>query len=138
MPIDYSVDREHDLLVCIASGTVTNQAILSLARGLVDSPTYRTGMNGLVDLRPIEDLVVDADAIGDVVELATRMEHRFEGSRWAVIADRDALFGLTRWYELRREAQAYDVKGFRDAPEAYAWLGLPEDYDPPAVQELGS
>ena len=138
MPIDYAVDGDRDLMICIASGAVTNQSVVSWMRRLIEDPAYRTGMNAVVDARPIEDLVVNADAIDDIVDLATKMEHRFAGSRWAVIADRDGLFGLSRMYELRREAQTYDVRAFREAAEAYAWLGLPEDYDPPPVQELES
>ena len=56
-------------------------------------------------------------------------EARFSGSRWAVITNRDAVFGMTRMFELKRDAQTYEVGIFRESGPAAEWLGVKEPID---------
>ncbi|MAG30588.1 MAG: hypothetical protein CL908_06795 [Deltaproteobacteria bacterium] len=86
-------------------------------------------MNGVVDLQEIESISATTDGIKRAIDMAIEFEDRFRGSRWAVISDRDSVFGIARMYELRRNAESYEVRAFREPGPAFKWLGVEQPID---------
>lgn len=122
MPIEYFVDGSKDLLVTTASGVICDFDIVFYMKRLIEDPRYRSGMDGLVFTEAIEDFEVTASGIAQVVEIATPAEGRFAGSRWAIVAGDDPVFGMTRMFELRRAPESHDVRVFREEASAIEWL----------------
>ena len=123
MPIEYWFDADRQLLVTRAAGRMTDSEILGYMRRLTEDTSWPSGADGFVDAREIEGFEVTSEAIGLASLVATEREDRFSGSRWAVVTDLDAVFGMTRMYTIRRDPESYEVGVFRDVPSALAWLG---------------
>lgn len=122
MPVEYFVDEVKDLLVTTVSGVVTNDDTVAYMEQLVGDPLYRSGMDGLVFTDAIERFEVTATAIEIATRIAVDAEQRFSGSRWAVIASQDLVFGMTRMFELSRDPESYEVRVFRESGPAIEWL----------------
>ena len=118
------MDETRRILVTNTFGTSTDREILDYFQQLIDDARCPDGMNSYVDTLGIDDPQVTPDGLERIRHLMETNEHRFAGSRWAIVADHDNVFGMTRMFELRLDPQAFEVAAFRAPAEALVWLGL--------------
>lgn len=63
-----------------------------------------------------------SNAIQDATKIGIESERCFAGSHWAIIANKDPVYGMTRMFQLSRDPQSHDVRVFREADPAIEWL----------------
>jgi len=105
------------------SGPLKGPETLEAIRTLVRDPRYRTGMNGIIDLRRVRSVEMFGEEVRAGAELSTRLGDAFAGSRWAIVASSDAAFGIARQYELMLTDPRFEVRAFRDVEEAERFIG---------------
>ncbi len=45
------------------------------------------------------------------------------GSRWAVVADKEVMFGMARMYAIIRDRAPFEIRVFREIDAARDWFG---------------
>ena len=120
---EFEFDQKRGLVRVRFSGVLKGPETLESVRALVRDPRYTTGMNGLVDLRAVESIELFGDEVRAGAELVTRLGDAFAGSRWALVATSDPVFGIARQYELMITNGRFEVRVFRAVEEAEAYLG---------------
>lgn len=107
----------------VFSGPLKGPEALEAIRVLVRDPRFRTGMNGLVDLRRVGAVEMFVDDVRAGASLSARLGDAFSGSRWAIVAGSDTTFGIARQYELMLADPRFEVRSFRDVEEAERFIG---------------
>lgn len=124
MPIDYWVDSANGILVTKVAGRMKDREMVGYMKRLTGDTTWPSGMNGFVDARDLEDFEVTARGFEKARVLGAAGEHRFAGSRWAIVANQDVVFGMTRMYELKMDSQTFEIRVFREPGPALEWLDV--------------
>ncbi|MCP4724325.1 MAG: hypothetical protein GY863_04790 [bacterium] len=124
MQVKISINKEKNLITVTAGG---NLSIDELAGGLVkvtSHPDFVAGQDVIWDLRGVETADMDTDDLKDIVEYVKGMQDkRGSGYKAALITSQDYIFGLARMYEAYVNSLPFKLRVFRNADEAYAWLG---------------
>jgi hypothetical protein len=103
-------------------GVLVADDILAFRREFTAHPDFVSGMDELTDLTRVEHVEIDATTLR---RLASTTPFR-EGSRVAIVAPTDLLFGIARLFEMSGESSGWDARVFRSMDEARTWLGLDE------------
>jgi hypothetical protein len=109
------------------SGALKGPGVREAVRALVRDPRYTTGMNGLIDLRDVESLELFGDDVRAGADLVIRLGDAFAGSRWAVLATSDPVFGVARQFEQLVTDPRFTVRTFRDVAAAERYLAPGSD-----------
>jgi hypothetical protein len=120
MPASYQIEKSLGLVLSTAQGVLTGQDILTHRQRLRDDPNFDPSYNQLVDLRDVIEIDI---SVAEMSGIAGRSIYS-ERSRRAIVAGKDANFGMARMYELYGEANPDHLMVFRDMAEARRWLGL--------------
>ena len=127
MPLRFEVLDDPGVVLTTAHGDVTPSDLDAHARALAASPD-RPALE-LVDFTGIGTVVLDdvgMDSIRRMAEALRRADADRPGSRLAMVADDEAVFGILRLYAAHREDESIDIAVFRVRDDAIRWLGLPE------------
>lgn len=123
MPI--ALDRSAWPLVrTVMSGEVTDEELLAHYQQpffLEFSGVWRE----LVDGRAITTYSISSEGQQRLAVFARMHTDKLKGGRVAMVAATEVAFGMFRMWQLQREGLGYDVRVFRDADEALAWLAEP-------------
>ena len=122
MPITYRIDTERNLVHTTASGTLTDEDVISMKASLVRNPDFRPGMNELSDIRQVEELAVTPEGIRQMVQQDEEDVDQITKHRLAIVVSQDLAFGMARMYEMLTEGHMENVSVFRELDEAVAWL----------------
>ncbi len=95
---------------------------ISWFRGFVDGLGDAKRVSGLIDTRGLTELNVSADAVRELNEIAEAGEDAFAGSRWAIVANTNIVFGMSRMYQAVRDQAPYEIQVFREMEPARVWL----------------
>ena len=123
MPITHSILADRRVVVTRITGTIDNEEMLEAYRRLYSDPGWSPGFHEVADFRTANMREVTNDAVEQVGELSERMA-RGTPFKTAVIAPGDLPFGLARMYEALAAESPEEVRVFRDAARALAWLEL--------------
>jgi hypothetical protein len=120
MPIQYRIDSERGRIRTACIGDVTLDEVLAHFDELERDPKCPPHLDVLLDLtaqesppRP-DQLRSAAERIGAVSELAFGL--------CAIVTSSESMFGLLRMFEVYAEPHFEQLRVFRDAVEAEAWL----------------
>lgn len=128
MPIAWEFDADRRVVVVRAEGVVRDADLLDLARQLAADPQVRSGVHELVDLRDADVAAVTSEALREMADTFAAHDAGPTGARIAIVASRDAAYGLSRMYQAYRgDRIPAELSVFRDMAEARAWLGLPAE-----------
>jgi hypothetical protein len=120
MPISYVIDAHRALVTTRCCGAVTDQEVLDHNQNLRTDPEFDSGYRQLVDMTGITELRISTNLIN-----ATAIDQFFEpGTRRAIVASSDAVFGMARMFALRAENVGQTIEVFRQSATAEEWLGL--------------
>jgi hypothetical protein len=78
----------------------------------------------LLDLTPMDSLP-ESYQLKSVAAEMDRMQSKVTWGRFAVVADRDALYGMIRMFQVFTENVFVSSRVFRSLEEAGVWLGSP-------------
>lgn len=121
MPVTYIIDTAGKLIRTTCSSPLTLAEVIDHFRALKEDPACGGQLDVLLD-------VSEADAVPGSKELAVvraeiaaiRMKVQFGAC--AIIATRDAMFGMMRVFSVIGERVFRSIHVFRGAAEAEAWL----------------
>jgi len=122
MPITYEIDREKRLMTSRAAGRITSAELFDYLEAIIKDPA-NVDCDELVVL---DDVDTDAISSADVRTAAQRAASlsRDTDFRVAVVAPRDADFGMFRMFQAFRELGEDRMAVFRDIQDACDWLGV--------------
>lgn len=127
MPITYTIDHKHRLVLASGRGVLTEKDFFEYQRA-VWSRADVAGYNELIDMNAVERIVdPTSDQIKDLARLAASMDAPGTSSKFAIVASQDLAYGLGRMYEIYRElnkGSTKEVAVFRTREEAFVFLGL--------------
>lgn len=125
MPISYWIAPIRRLVLVCGEGTIADWEAMDLCDALGTDPRFQPSFRGLVDHSRAVDVLLP-NGLGGIQAL----NPYGQGSRRAVIAPTDAVYGTIRMYQMGRPPAADEVQVFRRRQPALQWLGI-DDSDLP-------
>jgi hypothetical protein len=121
MPVAYQIDAERRLIRTTCSGELTLQEVLEHFRTLQCDPGCPEHLDVFLDVRDVSSLPMPGQ-LSAVVSEIRRVRPRVTFGACAIVAERDALFGMMRVFEAQADGLFAITRTFRTAQEADAWL----------------
>jgi hypothetical protein len=121
MPVSYRFDPELGYVHTRCSGAATFDEVRAHFRELEADASLPQRLDVLLDLSEMQTLPESRQLetlVGDI----RRASSRFEWGACAIIAVSDAMFGMSRMFEVFAEQQFERTRVFRDASKARNWL----------------
>jgi len=119
MPVSYVIDRERELIETTCSGEMNVQMVLEHFDELEKLPSLPARLDVLLDVDEVETLPqsVDLEQVAKAVGSS-----RVQWGACAIVAGRDALYGMLRVFEVFAREQFAATRVCRDRAEAERWL----------------
>jgi hypothetical protein len=121
MPVTYTIDAGLGMIHTVCSGNVTLDEVLGHFRELAEDPACPKHLDVLLDLSRNMSLPQSSQLMAVTVALQ-RIGQRVEFGFCAIIAERPALYGMLRMFEVLAQPYFREVRVFRAATEAEQWL----------------
>ena len=122
MPATYEIDRQKRLITSRLWDPVTDREVFDHNKLLRSDPQFDPTYQQLVDLTGVSEVIVTTSMINE-----TSLDQFFEpGTRRAMVAVDDAVYGMARMFALRAESVGQTIEVFRDLRRARDWLGISE------------
>jgi hypothetical protein len=119
MPAFHKIDKERRFVLTTATGVFGMEEALAHRARLVVDPDFDPSYSQLVDLTHVTRIDLRA---GDLRQLAKQDPFSL-ASRRAFLVSSDLGFGLSRMYEMFREATGeHGIRVFRNLDEALDWV----------------
>lgn len=120
LPATYEIDAQRRLVFSRLWGAVTDKEVYDHNALLRSDPRFDPTFNQLTDLSEVTQISVTTGMINE-----TSLDQFFEpGTRRAMIATDDGVFGMARMFALRAESVGQTIQVFRDERQARDWLGI--------------
>ncbi len=121
MPVAYEYDRRSGVIRTRCYGSVTFHEVVAHFRELEVDPDLPPRLDILLDLSAMESL----PASGQLKIVSTemgRLQSRVKWGACAIVASRDALYGMSRMFQVLAADQFESSHVFREIEEAERWL----------------
>jgi hypothetical protein len=126
MAWSYQIDLAGRRVLSTYSGVITDSDLAEHMEALSLEPDFCEDFDQLVEVSSDSLIEVTREGIRSNVD-----SHPFgSGSRRAIVVVTDVGFGMSRMFQILRDANPDEVGVFRSKEEALRWLA--EDPDPPA------
>jgi hypothetical protein len=126
MPLRFRIDHAADLVITTAEGRVSVEELHAHARELARTPNRP--LRELVDFSDCVEISVPTEAVRLTAKSLSDDDENAPGSRVAMVANADAVFGMLRLFRVHREHSDVAITVFRDRDEALRWLtGEPDN-----------
>jgi hypothetical protein len=139
MPAEHRFDETRRMMTTRFWGVIGDEDLLGMARMIAEDPRIGPGTRELLDLREVERADIARETLRAVADIDRAHPDKFKGNRTAIVATRDAHYGLAKMYShlMAVMGAPTDVRVFRTIEEAQAWLEqvpltLPRKPQPPA------
>jgi hypothetical protein len=123
MAVSYRIDQAKRRIHTRCIGAVTLDEVRQHFADLVRDPACPERLDVLLDLSETTSLPTSDQLSAVTIEVA-RMRPRVQFDGCAIIASRDALFGMARMFEVFAEDYFGATRVFRTMDEATRWLEL--------------
>lgn len=121
MPVTYQINRRTEFIETRCTGEVTVDDVLSHFQQLEVEPSLPKRLDVLLDLAEMTSLP-ESDELLEVTRAVARLKTRVEWGACAIVANRDALFGMIRVFEVFAEGLFARTHVFRKRADAKQWL----------------
>jgi len=121
MPVTYKIDAKERIIRTQCIGNVTLDEVINHFRALQQDPDCPPRLDVLLDLSATDSLP-DSHQLETVSHEIGKLRGQVRFDLCAVIAPRDALFGMMRMFEVMTQPYFRATCVFRAAAEAEAWL----------------
>lgn len=121
MPVTYHVDRTTGTIHTRCDGAVVLDEVLDHFRQLQADPTLPERLDVLLDLDEVTSLPESAH-LREVAGAVSRLRGRVQWGACAIVASRDAMFGMSRVFEIFTEGMFARTYVFRTREDAERWL----------------
>jgi len=119
------IDKDRKLALIYARGSVNVLELRDIFQEIVSHEDWQAGFNMLCDYRKIENFDVSSQDIDDITEWQASIDSLIGSGRCAVVASKDAVFGMNRMWEMLSSERSQQICVFRQLEAAYSWLGDP-------------
>jgi hypothetical protein len=120
LPSTYEIDPEQRLVTSRLWGPVEDSEVYEHNKQLRADPRFDPTYRQFVDLTGVTEIRVTTHMIID-----TSLDQFFApGTRRAMVATNDGVFGMARMFALRAEGLGQTIEVFRDEKPAREWLGI--------------
>jgi hypothetical protein len=120
--MSYKIDRALRVVRSRGWGTLTTRDLQDYTSRLLADPVFDPDYRSLADLSEVTRVDIDQVALSQ----AAWMPSFTPGTRRAIIAPSDLVYGLARMFATHSERFDQVVHVFRHRADAEAWLGLPD------------
>lgn len=121
MSITYSYDPDSGILRTRCTGRVTLEDTLEHFDQVASDPNVPAGCKALLDLTQMESLP-ETRQVRSVADALDRRPKPLRSEPWAIVAGRDAMYGLSRMFQVFLEQAGIESRVFRSEEEAERWL----------------
>ena len=121
MTLTHRIDAESGIVYVDVVGSFTMKEIKALIDTVVNDPDFRRGYHILSDHRRIGDPATPGQVRGTLEHVAALIDALGE-SKWAIVASKEASYGMMRMMEMLAEDLPIQISVFRDPEEARDWL----------------
>ena len=121
MPVTYQLDRTQRLIVTTCVGEVVLSDVLAHFRELAAEPSLPERLDVLLDLTEMSSLP-KSDHLREAARAVERLTEKLKWGDLCVVANRDALFGMSRVFEALTEAYFDEARVVRHRDEGEQWL----------------
>ncbi|HJQ09475.1 MAG TPA: hypothetical protein VJ840_00455 [Gemmatimonadaceae bacterium] len=118
MPAAYEIDAVKGVVTTRFWGVVTDDEVSEHDKRLRSDPNFNPGYRQLVDMSGITKPAVTSRMIFE----AALDQFFAPGSRRAIIATDDTVFGLARMFALHSERAGQTIEVYRERARAEEWL----------------
>jgi len=129
--VTYQIDAKERLIRTQCTGHVTLAEVVAHFQELAADPACPNFLNVLLDLRTIDSLP-NSGQLEAVTRAVRKVQSKVRFGVCAIAAERDAVFGMFRVFEVMAQDYFTAIRVFRSAAEAEAWLAhqrFPEKKD---------
>jgi hypothetical protein len=123
MPVTYSIDLNKKLIRTKCIGAVTLSEVIDHFGQLSHDPACPEYLDVLLDLSQ-ETSLPDTHQLQSVAHEIMRVRERVRFGLCAVVADKDALYGMLRVFEVMAQDHFRAIHVFRSYEEAESWLNM--------------
>jgi hypothetical protein len=121
MPVTYHIDAAKRLIHTRCVGPVTPEDVVAHFAILIEDPACPDWLDVLLDLSEMTSLPA-SDQLRDVASTIARIRARVQFGRCAIIAPQDALFGMSRMFEVYAQDYFVTTQVFRAVHDGTRWL----------------
>jgi hypothetical protein len=121
MPVTYTIDANERIIRTRCTGNVTFQEVIDHFHVLGQDPNCPDQLDVLLDLSEATS-TPNSSQISAVANQVKMIQNKVRFGFCAIIASRDALFGMLRMFEVMTQQCFRASSVFRVAAEAEAWL----------------
>jgi hypothetical protein len=129
MPVTYRIDSATKTIRTTCSRPLKFAEVMDHFRCLKEDPACSGSLNVLLDVSDA-DLVPQASQLGAVSAAVSLVRSKVQFQACAVVATRDAMFGMMRMFEVLAGNYFSAMRVFRKMDEAEAWLASHSLVDP--------
>jgi hypothetical protein len=121
MPVTYKIDAARRLIHTTCSRPLTFTEVMEHFRTLKEDPACTGRLDVLLDVSEADSLPVSSQ-LGPISAELDAVRAKVQFGVCAIIATRDAMFGMMRIFEVVAGPYFRAIRVFREAAEAQAWL----------------
>jgi hypothetical protein len=121
VPVTYSIDPTRQLIRTTCVRPLTFAQVIDHFRELNEDPACSGRLDVLLDVTDIDSLP-DSSQLGAVGTAVIAIRKKVQFGSCAIVADRDALFGMMRVFEVKAGDYFEAIRVFRRMAEAEIWL----------------
>ena len=121
MPVIYKIDAARKLIHTTCTRPLTFTEVIEHFRTLKEDPACTGHLDVLLDVSGADTLPLTSQ-MGPISAELDAVRAKVQFGLCAIIATRDATFGMMRVFEVIAASYFHAIRVFRDAAEAQAWL----------------
>jgi hypothetical protein len=121
MAVTYTINAKEKLIRTNCTGNVTVREVIDHFRSLEGDPACPDSLDVLLDLSETTSLPFSGEISAVAVEIS-RIKKKVRFNICAIVATRDALFGMLRMFSVVAGPDFRAIRVFRVAAEAEQWL----------------
>jgi len=121
MPVTYQINHKAGFIETRCTGLVTFDEVMRHFEQLEAESSLTGRLDVLLDLTETTSLPETAQ-LQEVAQFVKRLKAKLEWGACAIVASRDALFGMSRIFEVFAESLFHRICVFRERKEAQQWL----------------
>jgi hypothetical protein len=122
MPIDFHIDKTHQMVRISLEGVVNVNTFLETLESVLSHPDFYPRMSTLIDLTQATHGAT-VDDITKIAEYVIANRERLEGGKVAIVVSRTVTYGLMRMFQAHVDTLRVGLNVFYDMDKARRWLG---------------
>jgi hypothetical protein len=135
MPVTYTIDTQQRLLRTRCVGLVTFDEVVAHFQELGRDPECVGHLDVFLDVSETTSLP-ESGQVNAVSYEVQKIQEKVKFDACAILATRDALFGMMRIFEVAAQQYFREIRVFRVAAEAEAWLQSQRQHSGPVGEGM--